>query len=194
MIALKYYVNLFEIFKDIVESLVWELFWLFVSLQDRTSTTSKHHKYKSVFPNHFDLCQECVTSTSQPIQYWRLNIYAKELKLKFFECCENLFFSYLEKMGLIYYVKLCANKHNDTDYTSPDSSKVKKKSLYERSRKAIYTDCMCKQNCLATLSPNFSESLLLLQTYMDEWYLLDKKDHRCKFLELLKAQTSGEKV
>ena len=69
----------------------------------------------------------------------------------------------------------------------------KNKSLYERARAAIYTDCMCKQNCLATLSPNFGESLLLLQTYMDEWYLLEKKVHHDKFLELLKAQTSGKK-
>jgi hypothetical protein len=67
VIVLTYHLKFFEFIKDIIELLVWELFWFFVSLQKSTSTAKKQHKYKNVFPNHIDFCQECVTSTSQPI-------------------------------------------------------------------------------------------------------------------------------
>jgi hypothetical protein len=38
---------------------------------------------------------------------------------------------------------------------------------------------------------NFDKSLKILAFYMDQWYLLDKKEHRSQFLELLKVQTKG---
>jgi hypothetical protein len=111
------------------------------------------------------------------------------LRAKVLSVLEWICVTYMYKMGLLLYVKdpttpdSCGRK-GKTPQTTPSPSAVAKQMVYEQ---------CCNKNCLATLSPtrDFNESVEMVATYLDDWYLLDKATHRDKFLDLLRAQTTG---
>ena len=111
------------------------------------------------------------------------------LKQKVLSLLEWVCVTYMFRMGLLLYVK--------NPSTPPTSCRKADKpptplSLLAVAKGMVYKPC-CKNNCLATLSPSndFNESVQMVALYLDDWYLLDKKEHRERFLDLLKAQTTG---
>jgi hypothetical protein len=110
------------------------------------------------------------------------------LKLKVLSLIEWMCVTYLYKMGLLLYVK---------DPTTPNScgkgrTPKKTPSPSAVAKEMVYQPC-CNKNCLATLSPtnDFNESVEMVASYLDDWYILDRPTHREKFLDLLRAQTTG---
>ena len=97
---------------------------------------------------------------------------------------EYLCMKYLNTVGAINYVKgphCCGSK-----------KKQKGGGLRELGTSIAYTRC-CKNNCLANLAPSgkFDDSVEMVIQYLDDWYLLDPHTHRAKFMDILRAQTTG---
>ena len=120
----------------------------------------------------FIQCYASNVTRSQKIVTWLLN------------ASEYLCFQYLYRLGAIQ----CVQSPNAQ--TEVKTVNVAANTAIEKCTR----HCLNKKkgrHCLCRLDPCYDTSVELLKAYMEDWHLLDRKQHQEKYIELLKTLTTG---